>query len=161
MADIVFKSGRTFFEIDNTVAAMFVECGAADYRVTRPPDPRTAHQPRGWSLIRKMDAQGREKLLFLFSDGHGGQLCSDRVPGPRKVWKYDPQTEQEGYVDEPTDVPPELIKQFLALGGGNNNPFADLDAGAARQQKLIEAEALQESQNRQANTLLHIHGVKK
>ena len=124
--------------------------------------------PRGWKILN-LDATGIDpKIAVAFDDGMGGRtIVLDKVgnpcvPGPQRVWKYDPDTQTEGYIMIPSDCPAEVIAEFKRLGGGApNNPDADLDAGSAYRQRLAEQEAAQASQNRLANTFLRVQGVRK
>ena len=88
------------------------------------------HPPRGW-------ANGyfgvERKPVIVFHDGTGGQTIYDGVPGPRRVWHYDPATETEGYVLEPSGCPDSVISEWQAQGGGtieDREALADLNRTA-------------------------------
>ena len=73
------------------------------------------HPEPGWKLLRMVDAQGREHYNIVLDDGVGGRIVYQGIPPKTKVWRYDPQTEQEGYILEDSGCPAALISQWQTL----------------------------------------------
>lgn len=73
------------------------------------------HPVRGHKIIKRMDAEGRAHYNIVLDDGVGGRIVYEGIPPKRRVWRYDPQTEQEGYVFEDSGCPPELCRQWETL----------------------------------------------
>jgi hypothetical protein len=59
------------------------------------------------------------------------------------VWRFDPVTEQEGYILEPSDCPPEVIAEFQALTG---NTLDHDQSAALKEQKINRFNAQMEAQ---------------
>jgi hypothetical protein len=139
MADITIgTTGRQFFQIDSTLAAILVECGIANY-LKPAKEPLIPQWPQGWSLV----FVGPKQIPTLQLVRGSEVFPFDRLPLPRiRRWNPAKQEHEVVGVDVDCPLPPELKAEFEAL----TRPF---DPDAASERKRIALEKLQTEQDRQ------------
>lgn len=110
------------------VGAALIAGGFAQ-AIEAPPDPiKTPPFPsEGWKLLQIADSHGVMHYRIVYDNGHGGRDIYADVPGKKKVWKYNPQTEEEGYILQDSGCPAEIIAQWRALQCGDVNHEAIAD----------------------------------
>jgi hypothetical protein len=115
------------------------------------------HPPYGWSVWRQITSEGDVKFFICFSDGMGGRTLYDKEPGPKRVWRYHPESGREGYETEPSDCPQSVIDEFFRLTGGNVDPQWAADQ---RQRQIFELEAEQKKQDKWQSVVIRTGVVK-
>ena len=134
MADITFKTGKTFYQIDSAIAAMFIEAGLAT-RFERPAKP-----PRGveFSIFA---APMTGKMAVARREFAADNRCISET-----FYSGNPDNIFEAW----RDVPEKIAADYRAAVAGAITPA---DAEARREREATERQRLENAmrRNREAN----------
>ena len=120
---------------------------------------------RGYKVVNIDQTGTKQKWAVVFDSGMGERTVSldnngnPCVPGPTRVYRYDPQTGREGYELVPSDCPKEIIDQFKRLSGvlSDDARQAAIDA---RERAKFELEAQQKRADTLAKGFVLAHSAK-
>lgn len=113
--------------------------------------------PAGWIIAQV--GHIKQRFALVRNDGFGGSAIYEDAPKHR-VWHYDPASGREGYVEQATDCPPELIERFRALKAANDATLnADHFAlGELQRQERVRLQQVLDAQDAAAATLVRTFG---
>lgn len=107
-----------------------------------------APPPAGWRVV-KLETSKRG-FAIGYDDGLGNTLLcrtESGIPGPEKVWHFDPETGKEGYVFRKSTCPDSVVQEFLRLTG------AVVDIAEVRRQEREQIKEAMAKQSAPGNRL--------